>query len=226
MKKAMIFGDSYSTFEGYIPDGYAIYYSKIPRVEGIDVTEVTQCWWHMLMSEMGVELVMNDSWSGSTICYTGYQGDCSATSSFITRLEKYIAEREHRHDFENRIRRLAGIGKRALTQREARFFESWQKMELPFEVISFAYEISTNATGDFAPAHLNAVLESFKKAGVTSLEEAQKASAEKAEELKKVYGQKSTPAAKPEKKNDFVSFDSEDFFNAAKKRSMEKMKND
>ena len=141
-------------------------------------------------------------------------------------LEKYIAEREHRHDFENRIRRLAGIGKRALTQKEARFFENWQKMELPFEVISFAYEISTNATGDFAPAHLNAVLEGFKKAGVTSLKEAQKASAEKAEELKKVYGQKSTPAAKPEKKNDFVSFDSEDFFNAAKKRSMEKMKND
>ena len=44
------------------------------------------------MSDLGAELVMNDSWSGSTICYTGYQGDCSATSSFITRLEKYIAD--------------------------------------------------------------------------------------------------------------------------------------
>ena len=92
MKKVMIFGDSYSTFEGCIPEGYAIYYSKVPRVEGIDVTEVTQCWWHLLMSDLGAELVMNDSWSGSTICYTGYQGDCSATSSFITRLEKYIAD--------------------------------------------------------------------------------------------------------------------------------------
>lgn len=92
MKKVMIFGDSYSTFEGCIPEGYDIYYTKLPRIEGMDVTKKEECWWHLLMSDLGAELVMNDSWSGSTICYTGYQGDCSATSSFITRLEKYIAE--------------------------------------------------------------------------------------------------------------------------------------
>ena len=92
MKRAMIFGDSYSTFEGCIPEGYDIYYTKVPQIEGIDVTKKEECWWHLLMSDMGMELVMNDSWSGSTICYTGYNGDCSATSSFITRLEKYIAE--------------------------------------------------------------------------------------------------------------------------------------
>ena len=90
MKRAMIFGDSYSTFEGYIPDGYAVYYSSIPRVEGIDVTEVSQCWWHLLSEDLGLEIVTNDSWSGSTIGYTGYAGDCR-DSSFITRLEKYIA---------------------------------------------------------------------------------------------------------------------------------------
>ncbi len=92
MKRAMIFGDSYSTFEGYIPDGYAIYYTKIPQIEGIDVDDASQCWWHLLKEDLGFEIVKNDSWSGSTICYTGYNGDCSATSSFITRLEKYIAE--------------------------------------------------------------------------------------------------------------------------------------
>ena len=91
-RNVIIFGDSYSTFEGCIPEGYAIYYTKLPQIEGIDVTKKEECWWHLLMSDMGMELVMNDSWSGSTICYTGYNGDCSATSSFITRLEKYIAE--------------------------------------------------------------------------------------------------------------------------------------
>ncbi len=35
-------------------------------------------------------LILNDSWSGSTIGYTGYQGDCSSTSSFICRYRKLL----------------------------------------------------------------------------------------------------------------------------------------
>lgn len=89
MKNAMIFGDSYSTFEGYIPEGYAAYYSEEGREE-TDVRKVSETWWHQVMSELGCNLVMNDSWSGSTIGYTGYNNsDCSQTSSFIYRLKKY-----------------------------------------------------------------------------------------------------------------------------------------
>lgn len=85
-EKILIFGDSYSTFAGYIPKGYAVYY---PRA---DVTEVSKTWWYMLAKETGSEIVMNNSWSGSTICNTGYQGDCSKTSSFICRLTKLMDE--------------------------------------------------------------------------------------------------------------------------------------
>ncbi len=85
----MIFGDSYSTFEGYIPEGYAIYYSTRDRAE-TDVRSVGETWWYSLCEDMGYNLVLNDSWSGSTLCYTGYNGDCSKTSSFICRLEKLI----------------------------------------------------------------------------------------------------------------------------------------
>ncbi len=85
----MIIGDSYSTFEGYIPHGYAVYYTRVPQVEGIDVTDVSECWWRLLATDLGFEVVTNDSWSGSTICYTGYSGDCR-NSSFITRLNRYI----------------------------------------------------------------------------------------------------------------------------------------
>ncbi len=91
MKNAMIFGDSYSTFEGFIPEGYAIYYTQVPQVEGIDVTDVSECWWHLLSSDLGFRIVTNDSWSGSTVCFTGYDGDCR-DSSFVTRLEKYISD--------------------------------------------------------------------------------------------------------------------------------------
>lgn len=88
LKNVLIFGDSYSTFEGYIPDGFAVYYSKTEGGE-TDVRAVEDTWWYQLLKEIDSRLIQNNSWSGSTICYTGYNGsDCSKTSSFICRLKK------------------------------------------------------------------------------------------------------------------------------------------
>ena len=67
----VIFGDSYSTFENFVPDGYAVYYSERERPE-TDVTKVFQTWRYQVVAEKGLNLVLNNSWSGSTICYTGY----------------------------------------------------------------------------------------------------------------------------------------------------------
>ncbi len=90
LKNVLIFGDSYSTFKGYIPEGYAVYYSENYREE-TDVRNVAETWWHQLFSEIKSGLILNNSWSGSTICYTGYNNtDCSETSSFICRLDKLI----------------------------------------------------------------------------------------------------------------------------------------
>lgn len=87
----LIFGDSYSTFEGYIPEGYACYYIPRDKAE-TDVRQVEETWWHQVISETGSTLLLNDSWSGSTVCNTGYNGDCSKTNSFIYRLNKYKAD--------------------------------------------------------------------------------------------------------------------------------------
>ena len=88
----MIFGDSYSTFAGCIPTGYAPYYSG-RRERGPDIESADQSWWGMMVNESGANLVRNDSWSGSTIGYTGYNNsDTSKTSSFIFRLEKLTQE--------------------------------------------------------------------------------------------------------------------------------------
>ena len=85
----LIFGDSYSTFEGYIPEGYAIYYHD--GHSNTDVTRVTETWWHQVAKEADLNLVLNNSWSGSTIGYTGYNNaDNSKTSSFIYRLEQLV----------------------------------------------------------------------------------------------------------------------------------------
>ncbi len=86
-ERIMIFGDSYSTFKGHIPEGYAPFYpyANIPSVDDVEKT-----WWGRYLRETGSTLVLNNSWSGSTVCNTGYSGDASKTTSFIFRLSQLI----------------------------------------------------------------------------------------------------------------------------------------
>jgi lysophospholipase L1-like esterase len=86
-RNILIIGDSYSTSEGYIPEGFACYYTKVTERK-TDVTDVSLTWWQRLAEETGSKIVLNNSWSGSTICYTGYGGtDTSKTSSFLHRVD-------------------------------------------------------------------------------------------------------------------------------------------
>ncbi len=100
----LIFGDSYSTYNGYIPEGYATYY---PRAGAWDIEEVSHTWWSQLAAATDSRIAMNNSWSGSTICNTGYAGDCSKTSSFIHRLDLLI---ENGFFTENQIDRVLVFG--------------------------------------------------------------------------------------------------------------------
>ena len=81
-----ILGDSYSTFEGYIPAGNASWYATVPWENRTDVVNVRQTWWWQLINEGGYILGVNDSYSGATISYTGYNGDDYSDRSFLTRL--------------------------------------------------------------------------------------------------------------------------------------------
>lgn len=62
-----ILGDSISTFIGYVPSENELFY---PR-DGVDVTEVEQTWWYQLCKRCNLNLVMNESYSGSRISRTG-----------------------------------------------------------------------------------------------------------------------------------------------------------
>lgn len=85
--KVSILGDSYSTFEGFIPEGYIAWYKPVPK-EGrpTDVTQVDQTWWSIFMEENGYELEANNSYSGSTVCNTGYEGKDYSDRSFVNRV--------------------------------------------------------------------------------------------------------------------------------------------
>ncbi len=86
--RTLIIGDSYSTFEGYIPEGYAHWYQDGANgLAGVDGT-----WWRILFSKIECELVRNDSWSGTTVCHTGYDGKDVSDRSFITRTRKLFKD--------------------------------------------------------------------------------------------------------------------------------------
>ena len=86
-----ILGDSYSTFKGYTPEGYATYYGDKER-EGIDVYSVDETWWMQVIKRANGNLLMNCSWSGTTISHHGWENrDCKETS-FIGRMEKLIKQ--------------------------------------------------------------------------------------------------------------------------------------
>ena len=93
IKNFMIFGDSYSTHKDYIPEGYPCFYYSEGRNPEEPVTKMlpTQTWWGRLMENTGATLIQNNSWSGSTVGHTGYEGDCSQTSSFICRYRQLLA---------------------------------------------------------------------------------------------------------------------------------------
>ena len=86
--RVSILGDSYSTYQNYIPEGNAIWYYEPMDARNTDVSDVRQTWWWQLVKGGGYLLEKNESYSGSTICYTGYNGEDYSDRSFITRLPR------------------------------------------------------------------------------------------------------------------------------------------
>ncbi len=80
-----VLGDSYSTYQGFIPKGYAVWYKQPANQKATDVTSVEQTWWWQVVKEGGYKLGAVNSYSGSTICNTGYNGNDYTDRSFVSR---------------------------------------------------------------------------------------------------------------------------------------------
>ena len=95
MTNFMIIGDSYSTYKGCIPSGYAVYYSAEGAGEAHPASkmEKEETWWMRFIAKTGWNLVQNNSWSGSTISYTCYEGrDVSMSASYIYRYRQLLRQ--------------------------------------------------------------------------------------------------------------------------------------
>lgn len=89
-KKVSILGDSYSTYGGYVsPETNLCWYNGTDRAPGRinDVGSVEQTWWYQLIDgDEGLVLERNNSFSGATVCCTGYRKEDFSDRAFISRV--------------------------------------------------------------------------------------------------------------------------------------------
>ena len=82
-----ILGDSYSTYEDFVtPATNELWYYAQNGEGKTDVKDVSQTWWHQVIKENGWRMCLNNSYSGATISYTGYDGNDYSARSFNTRM--------------------------------------------------------------------------------------------------------------------------------------------
>lgn len=83
-KTVSIVGDSYSAFAGWIPEVNNTSYNETYN----GVASVSSMWWFKVIQKFNMSLMLNESWSGSTICNTGYNASDATATSFLTRITK------------------------------------------------------------------------------------------------------------------------------------------
>lgn len=85
-KKFSLIGDSISTYQDFVPKGYATFY-PYPTA---DVNDVNQTWWMQAINKLGGSLLVNNSYSGSCVAAGG-----SSSSNNINRLKELIVSNQH-----------------------------------------------------------------------------------------------------------------------------------
>ena len=120
-------------------------------------------------------------------------------------LEAYLSGETKRRDVENTVRKLFGLGERALVPREREYISNWTKWEMSDELIRRAYEETVTNTDRPTLAYANAILENWHSSGVEN--------GAQADEKKKEFKSK-TPKKTKKTKTD-PGFDLDEFFDLA-----------
>lgn len=127
-------------------------------------------------------------------------------------LDAYIRERAELSSFTGKVRSIIGIGGRALSASEKAMFEKW-KNEFCYspDIIRLAYDITVDKTGKYTSRYLDRVLTNWNSSGLRTIEEIT------------AYNENGT--GRPKQETD-SSFETDDFFGAALRRSYESQINE
>ncbi len=119
-------------------------------------------------------------------------------------LSDELRRRELAAQSEGKIRSLFGIGSRAFTSKEKKFIAAWTcEMGYGIDIITKAYEVTADATGNASFPYANTILERWYAAGLRTLDEIE-------ESYKKDNASKAGVNS---------TFDTDSFFDAAVRRA-------
>ena len=105
---------------------------------------------------------------------------------------------------------MFGMGGRELTTKEKKFLHAWcDEMNYDVDVIRLAYEITVDAIHEPAPAYTNSILEKWHSEGLRTAEEVQAYLSQQKKDAAPSGG----------------SFDTDEFFDAALRRSLDEFLN-
>lgn len=135
------------------------------------------------------------------------QGLVSEGVDTYEKLESHLEKRNRANERVYKLRRLCGMGDRALTAKEEQYLGDWFiEKDLPFELIQRAYDIMINSIGEVKLSYMNKILARWHKDGLLTTEAVDKAENEK----------------KDQKESTGKSFDDDEFFAAAVARTKKK----
>lgn len=94
------------------------------------------------------------------------------------RFEEYLAKREFINSEIGKLRKLCGMGDRALTTKESKTFDNWfSDWNLPFDMVHLAFEKTVDNTGKVSITYMNSILKRWHESGFTSVEDVNKGEA-------------------------------------------------
>lgn len=178
-------------------------------------TMVSLCDWLGLSSDYVVTLCqyLVGKKPGCNVRYIEKAAADMSSKGIITidDLDAYLKEMELYDGIAGKLRSWLGIGNRVYTQKENGMIKRWARdFGYGEDTIRYAYEITVDAKGAFSFDYANAILENWYTSGVRTKEDAENAVNRYRSEKEK-------------KKKSGGSFDTDEFFGLALKRSYQRM---
>jgi len=135
-----------------------------------------------------------------------------------------LHRKEIAHEAEGQIRTLFGSWNRQLTTAERKYIHRWtEEWCWDISIIKYAYELTVDATGKATMRYADAILKRWYENQLTTLEQIEKAEEQWQNEKEKKQSAKSKKTTKNSSQEERSSFDVDDFFEAALKRSYQDM---
>lgn len=127
------------------------------------------------------------------------------------KLQEYIRYKERFDSVAGKVRRIFGTSDRAMSKKEEQFIKKWtEDWAFSLELIKYAFEITVDSTAKASMPYANKVLENWHNNGITTVEGAKELNSD----FKKPTKTENTNPSNS-------SFDDDEFFEAALKRSYE-----